>query len=124
MSSWVPLKDLKESHLLQVAEYALTNKILEGPTFAWWAWHGLHKRDRIIYKVKSRYWAWMHKYSILLPKSVKRHSILIESWGLTCGKRLLRRKCETVTVLLSSQKMVSHQLGIRRLIVTWFLMSR
>jgi predicted hotdog family 3-hydroxylacyl-ACP dehydratase len=69
-TSWVPLKDLKESHPVQVAEYALVNKILEEPAFAWWATWVLRKRDRIIKKVKSRYWMRTHKYGILLPKSV------------------------------------------------------
>lgn len=43
---WVPLKeDLKESHPIEVAEYALANKILDEPAFNWWAWHVLKKRD-------------------------------------------------------------------------------
>ena len=46
-SSWVPLKDLRESNPIEVAEYALVNKILEEPAFAWWARHALKKRDRI-----------------------------------------------------------------------------
>jgi hypothetical protein len=61
-SSWIPLKDLKESNPVQVAEYAVANKILEEPAFAWWARHVLRKRDRIIWKVKSRYWGCTHKY--------------------------------------------------------------
>ena len=69
-SSWVPLKDIKESNPVEVAEYALANKILEEPAFAWWTRHALRKRDRIIRKVKSRYWARTHKYGIRLPKSV------------------------------------------------------
>jgi hypothetical protein len=47
-SSWVPLKDLKESHQVQMAEYALANNILEESAFAWWAWHVLCKSNRII----------------------------------------------------------------------------
>lgn len=35
-SSWVPLKDLKESHPLEVAEYAKGNGISSKPAFAWW----------------------------------------------------------------------------------------
>ena len=34
--SWVPLKDSKESHPVQVAEYALANKTVEEPAFACW----------------------------------------------------------------------------------------
>ena len=69
-TSWVPLKDLKESNPVKVAEYAVVNKILEEPAFAWWATWVLCKQDRIIKKVKSRYWARTHKYGVLLPKSV------------------------------------------------------
>jgi hypothetical protein len=70
-SSWIALKDLKESNPVEVAEYALANKILEEPAFAWWARHVLRKRERIIRKVKSRrYWDRTHKYGILLPKTV------------------------------------------------------
>ena len=34
-TSWHPLKDLKESHPIQVAEYAVNNKLLEEPAFNW-----------------------------------------------------------------------------------------
>ena len=32
--SWVPLKDMKESHPIEVAEYAVVNNIVEEPAFA------------------------------------------------------------------------------------------
>jgi hypothetical protein len=70
-TSWVPLKDMKDSFPVEVAEYAMVNKILEEPVFAWWAKHVLRKCDRIIKKVKSRYWDRTHKYGILLLKSVE-----------------------------------------------------
>jgi hypothetical protein len=69
-TSWVALKDLKESHPVQVSEYALVNKLLSEPAFAWWSMKVLKKRDRIIKKVKSRYWQTTHKYGIVVPKSV------------------------------------------------------
>ena len=70
-TSWIPLKDLKESNPVQIAEYAVTNKIAEEPDFAWWVRHVLRRRDRILKKVKSRYWSKTHKFGIELPKSVK-----------------------------------------------------
>ena len=69
-STWVSLKDFKESHPVQVAEYAVANKLTEEPAFAWWVNPILRKRDRIIKKVKSRYWKHMHKYGIELPHNV------------------------------------------------------
>jgi hypothetical protein len=62
---------LKHFFPVELAEYALVNKIIEEPAFAWWAKHVLRKRDRIIKKVKLRYWDRTHKYGILLPKSVE-----------------------------------------------------
>jgi hypothetical protein len=35
-SDWITLKDLKESYPVEVAEYAIANKILAEPAFAWW----------------------------------------------------------------------------------------
>jgi hypothetical protein len=32
---WIPLKDLKEANPIEVAEYAVANKIAEEPAFAW-----------------------------------------------------------------------------------------
>ena len=70
-TNWIPLKDLKNSHPVQVAEYAVGNKISKEPAFAWWVPHTLRKRNSIIAKVKSRYWLKTHKFGIELPKSVE-----------------------------------------------------
>ena len=70
-SDWVPLKDLKESYPVQVAEYAKANKIDDEPAFAWWIGDVLRKRNTILSKVKSRYWKTTHKFGIRIPKTVK-----------------------------------------------------
>lgn len=70
-TSWIPLKDLKESNPIEVAEYAVANKIAEEPAFAWWVRHVLRKRNRFIGKVKSKYWSRTHKYGIELPKTAQ-----------------------------------------------------
>ena len=69
-TSWVHLRDLKDSNPVELAEYAVANKISEEPAFAWWVRDVLRRRDRIIKKVKSRYWSRTHKFGIELPKSV------------------------------------------------------
>ena len=45
---------------IQLAEYAVQNKMSEEPAFAWWTKHMLKKRDRIISKTASRYWQKTH----------------------------------------------------------------
>ena len=52
-TSWTLLKDLKESNPVEVAEYAVANKIADEPAFIWWAKDVLRKRDRMIAKVMS-----------------------------------------------------------------------
>ena len=69
-SDWLDLEDIKESYPIEVAEYAKANKISEEPAFAWWVNDVLRRRNRIISKVKSRYWKTTHKFGIKLPHSV------------------------------------------------------
>ena len=69
-TTWVALKDLKESYPVQLAEYAVSARIAEEPAFAWWVPYTLRKRSRIISKVKSKYWIRTHKFGIKIPKTV------------------------------------------------------
>ena len=55
-STWNQLKDIKEAHPVQMAEYATMYDIADEPEFSWWIRHTLKKRDRIISKTSSRYW--------------------------------------------------------------------
>lgn len=95
-SSWVALKDLKESNPVEVAEYALANKILEEPAFAWWAQYVLRKRERIIRKVKSRYWDRTHKYGILLPKTVKEALRIDRETGTTFWQDAIAKEMRNI----------------------------
>ena len=70
-SDWVELKDLKEAHPIELAEYARANRLDEEPAFAWWITDVLRGRNRILAKVKSRYWKTSHKFGIELPHSVE-----------------------------------------------------
>ena len=71
-TSWHSLKDVKESHPIQVAEYAVNNKLTEEPAFKWWVNQVLKKRDRIISKMKKRYFRREQKYGIEIPKTIER----------------------------------------------------
>ena len=68
--SWVPLKDMKESHPLEVADFAKARGIADEPAFSWWVPYTLRKRDVIISKVKSRIRKTTHKYGIEMATCV------------------------------------------------------
>jgi hypothetical protein len=36
LSDWVSLQDMKESFPIRTAEFAVMNKLVEEPAFAWW----------------------------------------------------------------------------------------
>ena len=70
-TTWAALKDLKEAHPVQLAEYFVAAKIFMEPAFAWWVHHTLRKRNYIIAKIKSKYWLKTHKFGIKSPKNMK-----------------------------------------------------
>ena len=70
-TTWVALKDMKESFPVQVSEYAVASRIAMEPAFAWWTPTVLRRRNRIVAKVKSKYWVRTHKLGIQIPKSVE-----------------------------------------------------
>ena len=95
-TSWVPLKGLKESNTVEVAEYALTAGISEEPAFKWWVMYTLRKRDRIIKKVKSRYWTRTHKYGVEMPKSVKDAFEIDRRTGTDFWKKAIEKEMKNV----------------------------
>ena len=55
-TDWISLKDLKKSNPIQLAEYAIANQFVEEPAFKWWVPFVLCRRNRMINKVKKKYW--------------------------------------------------------------------
>ena len=82
-TNWVSLKDIKESYPVKVAEFALATHISMEPAFAWWVPFVLKKRNRILAKVKSKYWHRTHKFGIRIPKSVEEARKIDEQNGDT-----------------------------------------
>lgn len=70
-TNWIPLKDVKESNPVELAQYAIEKGIANEPAFAWWIDYTMKKKKAIISKVRSKYWQRTHKYGIRMPKSVE-----------------------------------------------------
>ena len=80
-TSWIALKDMKDSFPVQLAEYSI--RATQEPAFAWWVSFVLKKRNRIIAKVKLKYWVRTHKFGIRVPKSVNEAKRLDKANGDT-----------------------------------------
>ena len=63
------LKELKEPHPFEVAEFAVANGVDQIPAFKCWVSHTLKKRDTIIASVRKRIAQTTHKYGIEIPTS-------------------------------------------------------
>ena len=53
-TNWVALKDMKHSYPVQVAEYAISNRIADEPAFSWWVHNTVKRRDRILARILSK----------------------------------------------------------------------
>lgn len=62
---------MKESYLLEVAEYAVAQSIDNEPAFVWWVPYTLKKRDRSIAAVSKRYHKHQCKYGFRILDTVE-----------------------------------------------------
>ena len=69
-TSWLPLKALKESNSVEIANYAIANKIDTEPAFDWWSKHLLHKQQRLIKLSQKRSIQTEFKFGLPLPLTV------------------------------------------------------
>ena len=70
-TTWEALKDIKNCYPLQLAEYAIEEGIEGKLEFQWWVPHAIRKKNRIILKMKSKYWVRTNKFGLRIPKSVE-----------------------------------------------------
>jgi hypothetical protein len=97
-SSWVPLVELKDSNPVELAEYAVANRIHEEPAFRWWVADVLRRRNRIIAKLKRRYWRVTHKFGVRLPKTVEEALAIDEETGTTFWTDAIMKEMSKVKV--------------------------
>jgi hypothetical protein len=97
-TSWEPLRNLKESNPIKLAEYAMANKLSEETAFHWWVPFTLKKRDRIISASKT----WSHKHNqklgIKIPQSVERALAIDQETNTSLWKDAIEKEMKHVLV--------------------------
>jgi hypothetical protein len=91
-TSRVPLKDLKVSNPVELAEYAVANRIAEERAFTWWVSDTLH----IISKVKKKYWRMTHKFGVKLPHSVEEVLEIDRVTGMDLWRKALNKEMSKI----------------------------
>ena len=97
-SSWEKLADLKASNPVELAEYAVANRLTAEPAFAWWAPYALRRRNRIISKLKTRYWRTSHKFGIRLPHSIDEALAIDKENGNDFWEKAINKEMKRVKI--------------------------
>ena len=97
---WVPLKELKQSNPLEVAEFAAASGIDKEPAFIWWVPYTLRRRDRIIASVNARARARTptHKYGVELPRTIDEALALDKINGNTLWRDAINKEMGNLKV--------------------------
>ena len=96
--TWVPLKDMKESHPVEVADFAKARGIADEPAFSWWVPYTLRKRDVIISKAESRIRKTTHKYGIEMATSVGHAYEIDKGNGNTLWRDAIKKEMTNVRI--------------------------
>ena len=96
--SWIKLSALKESHPVELAEFAKARGIDREPAFAWWVPYTLRKRDVILSAVKKRIRKTTHKYGIEVPTSIEHAYEIDKRNGNTHWRDAIRKEMFNVGV--------------------------
>jgi hypothetical protein len=96
-SNWIALNDLKASNPIELAKYAVGNQLVYEPAFRWWVKDALRTRNRIISKVKSRYWKTTHKFGIEVPKDVTQALAIDSKTGTDFWRKAIEKEMLNVT---------------------------
>ena len=85
------LKDIKEAGPIELAEYAVSNKIDDDPYFSWWVHYVFNKQARIIAKTDTKYWSTTHKYGVRLPNTSSKDLELDRQTSQTLWENSLKK---------------------------------
>jgi hypothetical protein len=100
LETWIPLKDMKESHPVETAEFAKARGIDDEVTFAYWVPYTLRKHDVIISAMESccNKRKVTHKYGLEVPTSIKHACLLDEKNGDKYWRDALSKEMKNVGI--------------------------
>ena len=95
---WTELSVMKDSHPVEMAEFAMARGISDEPAFCWWVPYTLKKRDAIISAVNTRVRKVTHKYVIKILTGVEHAKELDRQNGNTMGMDALAKEMYNIGV--------------------------
>ncbi len=90
------MHDIKESNPVQMAEYAVANKLVEEPAFKWRVPYTLIKRDRIIKAVGKRFHRKVEKFGVRVPRNIEEAMKLDRDTGTSFWAKAIQKEVKAV----------------------------
>lgn len=97
-TSWVNLRDLKDSNPVELAEYAEQHDLIKEPAFNWWARYTLKKRKAIISKIRSRKSKRKMKFGVTIPTTYEEALELDRMNGNDLWQKAIEKEMSNVEV--------------------------
>ena len=104
----MPLKILKESNPVEIADYVKARQNKTQPAFTWWVPYTLRKQDRIIAAVNSHVRKATHKYGHEVPESVWDAFQIDKENGNTLWAAALKKEMTSVGITFNILENVEH----------------
>ena len=103
-TSWLPLKELKETNAIEVAEYAITNRINEEPAFDWWAKDVIKKKKRLIKLSRSKHVRKGYKFGIQILRTVEEALVIDKDNKNTLWYDAIMKEMKNVRVAFEAKE--------------------
>ena len=97
-TGWFRLADLLREYPVELAKYVIDNQLQDEDAFAWWVHKTVAQHQRIISKVKSKYWNKTHMFGIELPKTYADCERLDRESGTDHWKKAIEKEMKACRV--------------------------
>ena len=97
-SSWLSLRELKNSNAVEVAQYAVDNRIDLKPAFDWWVRDVLKRKERLIKMSQSHRLRTGYKFGLRVPNSVEEALEIDRERGDTLWQDAINKEMTNVRI--------------------------
>ena len=97
-SSWISLKEMKNSNPVEVEQYAIDNRIDHEPAFDWWAQDIIKKKKRLIKMSQSHRLRTGYKFGLRVPNSVEEALEIDRERGDTLWQDAINKEMTNVRI--------------------------
>jgi hypothetical protein len=97
-TSWLSLKELKNSNAVEVAQYAIENRIDLEPAFDWWVHDVIKRKQRLIKMSQSYRLRTGYKFGLRVPNTVEEALEIDKERGDTLWQDAINKEMKNVRI--------------------------